>query len=80
MRLPELPEIKSLPTGEDILINMIQSKEQFLSVYRIDHFDITRRREGSRVKHLGTTDLTQVDKSELKEFYIHLMRKHLEEL
>ncbi len=78
--MPPLPEVKILPTGKDIVISMIQAKEQLLSTYRIDNYNITRRREGSRTKHLGTTNLDRADKDALKDFFRHLMDKHLEVL
>ncbi len=77
MKLPPLPEVKVLPTGKDIIISMIQAKEQFLSTYRVDNYNITRRREGSRTKHLGTIRLEDVTKDKLKKFYLHLVTKHL---
>ena len=80
MKLPEIPEEPKLLTGKDILIRMVQAKEQFLSMYRIDNFNVTRRREGSRIKHLGSTDLTKSTKETLKQFYLHLTKKHMEVL
>lgn len=61
------------------LIDLIQAQEILLmDIRRDDHWDVERRRFGSRRKHMGTIDLTAADRRTLGLYYLHLIDKEME--
>ena len=70
-----------LVAESELLVDMIQSQEIRLMVVRSDdHWDVEQRRFGPRRKYLGTCDLVQATKTNLKIYYLHLIDKELEVL
>lgn len=79
-KIPDLRHIRLTPVS-DRLVDMVQAQEIRLMVVRVDdHWDVERRRLCSRRRYLGSTDLVQASKHDLKVYYLHLISKELEVL
>jgi hypothetical protein len=77
-RIPDLRAIRLTPAS-DRLVDLVQAQEiRLMSVRLDDHWNVERRRFGSRRKYLGTSDLVQASKHDLKVYYLHLISKELE--
>jgi hypothetical protein len=70
-----------LKPASDKLVDMIQAQEIWLMTVRADDdWNVERRRFASRRKYLGTADLVQASKRNLKIYLLHLYEKELEVL
>ncbi len=75
-----MPSFEGLEVPHQRLIDLIQSQEKRLMwVRRDDHWDVWKRRMGSRKKYLFTSNLESADLENLKIYYLHLIDKELED-
>jgi len=76
-----MPSFEDLESPNQRLIDLIQAQEILLMmIRRDDHWDIERRRMGSRKKYLKTSDLCSATKENLQIYYLHLIDKEIRDV
>ncbi len=65
-------------SGKAELITLVLKGEAYLAEHKIDKFDTDKRRDNSRIKHLGTPELELSNMPKLQEYVQHLRNKSKE--